>query len=174
MNQQTVAFVGLGYIGLPTSVMMANHGVQVTGVDINEDNVDRINRGEVTIVEPGLEEALQSAIKSGNFTATTQMPHADAYIMAVPTPFKEDKSGDLSYVFAAAESIAPQLRGDELVILESTSPPLSTQRMAERILALRPDLVADGDPNPDEKPVVYFAHCPERILPGKAMEELVV
>lgn len=174
MNQQTVAFVGLGYIGLPTSVMMANHGVQVTGVDINEDNVDRINRGEVTIVEPGLEEALQSAIKSGNFTATTQMPHADAYIMAVPTPFKEDKSGDLSYVFAAAESIAPQLRGDELVILESTSPPLSTQRMAERILALRPDLVADGDPNPDEKPVVYFAHCPERILPGKAMEELVI
>lgn len=173
MTQQSVAFVGLGYIGLPTSVTMANHGLEVTGVDINEENVARINRGEVTIVEPGLEEHLGKAIESGNLTATTVMPHADAYILAVPTPFAENYEGDLSYVFAAAESIAPLLVGDELVVLESTSPPRSTQKMAEKILALRPDLVADGTPNPDDKPVIYFAHCPERILPGKAMEELI-
>lgn len=173
MSAPTVCFVGLGYIGLPTAVVMANHGVRVTGVDINEENVARISRGEVTIVEPGLEEALKRAVDSGNLTATTQMVHADAYVIAVPTPFKEDHEGDLSYVLAAAESIAPQLRGDELVILESTSPPLSTRKMAERILQLRPDLAADGAENPEGKPVVYFAHCPERILPGKAMEELI-
>lgn len=173
MTSQTVSFVGLGYIGLPTAVVMANHGVQVTGVDINAQNVERISRGEVTIVEPGLEEGLQRAIASGNLTATTQVPHTDAYILAVPTPFTENYEGDLSYVFAAAESIAPQLQGDELIILESTSPPLSTQKMAEKILSLRPDLAADGTENPDGKPVLYFAHCPERILPGKAMEELI-
>ncbi|MGK4066066.1 UDP-N-acetyl-D-mannosamine dehydrogenase [Rothia sp. HC945] len=173
MTQQSVAFVGLGYIGLPTSVTMANHGVEVTGVDINEENVARINRGEVTIVEPGLETHLGKAIESGNLTATTVMPHADAYILAVPTPFAENYEGNLSYVFAAAESIAPLLVGDELVILESTSPPRSTQKMAKKILALRPDLVADGTPNPENKPVIYFAHCPERILPGNAMEELI-
>ncbi|WP_178945243.1 UDP-N-acetyl-D-mannosamine dehydrogenase [Kocuria sp. TGY1127_2] len=173
MTQPSVAFVGLGYIGLPTSVTMANHGLTVTGVDINEDNVGRINRGEVTIVEPGLEELLKKAVDSGNLTATTLMPHADTYILAVPTPFKENHEGDLSYVFAAAESIAPLLVGDELIILESTSPPLSTKKMAEKILTLRPDLVADGSPNPDDKPVIHFAHCPERILPGQAMEELI-
>lgn len=173
MSTPAVCFVGLGYIGLPTAVVMANHGVRVTGVDINEENVARISRSEVTIVEPGLEKALKRAVNSGNLTATTQMVHADAYVIAVPTPFKEDHEGDLSYVLAAAESIAPQLRGDELVILESTSPPLSTRRMAERILQLRPDLAADGAENPEGKPVVYFAHCPERILPGKAMEELI-
>lgn len=173
MTSQSVCFVGLGYIGLPTAVVMANHGVKVTGVDINAANVERINRGEVTIVEPGLEEALQLAVESGNLTATTEMPHADAYILAVPTPFKDNYEGDLSYVMAAAESLAPQLLGDELIILESTSPPLATAKMAERILSLRPDLVADGAENPEDKPVLHFAHCPERILPGKAMEELI-
>jgi UDP-N-acetyl-D-mannosaminuronic acid dehydrogenase len=173
MTSQSVCFVGLGYIGLPTAVVMANHGVKVTGVDINAANVERINRGEVTIVEPGLDEQLRKAIDSGNLTATTEMVHADAYILAVPTPFKDNYEGDLSYVLAAAESLAPQLTGDELVILESTSPPLATQKMAEKILSLRPDLVADGAENPEGKPVLYFAHCPERILPGKAMEELI-
>ncbi|WP_129656936.1 UDP-N-acetyl-D-mannosamine dehydrogenase [Rothia halotolerans] len=173
MTSQSVCFVGLGYIGLPTAVVMANHGVKVTGVDINAANVERINRGEVTIVEPGLDEQLRQAVDSGNLTATTEMVHADAYILAVPTPFKDNYEGDLSYVLAAAESLAPQLTGDELVILESTSPPLATQKMAERILSLRPDLVADGAENPEGKPVLYFAHCPERILPGKAMEELI-
>ena len=172
MPNPTVAFVGLGYIGLPTAVVMANSGVDVTGVDVNEANVDRINRGEVTIVEPGLEEELKQAIESGNFRATTSQVHADTYIIAVPTPFADNYDVDMKYIYSAAEAIAPQLKGDELVILESTSPPLTTKKMAKKILELRPDLVADGAENPEGKPVVYFAHCPERILPGKAMEEL--
>lgn len=173
MTTRSVAFVGLGYIGLPTAVVMANHGVKVTGIDINAANVERINRGEVTIVEPGLEKQLKQAIESGNLRATTEMVHADVYILAVPTPFKENHEGDLSYIMAAAGSLAPQLRGGELVILESTSPPKTTEKMAEHILSLRPDLVADGSENPEGKPVLYFAHCPERILPGYAMEELI-
>lgn len=173
MTERSVAFVGLGYIGLPTAVVMANHGVKVTGVDINTANVERINRGEVTIVEPGLDEQLKQAIDSGNLKATTEMVHADVYIIAVPTPFKENFEGDLSYILSAAESIAPQLQGEELIILESTSPPQTTQKMAEHILRLRPDLMADGAENPENKPVLYFAHCPERILPGYAMEELI-
>lgn len=167
MTNQTVAFVGLGYIGLPTAVVMAN-----SGVDVNEANVERINRGEVTIVEPGLEEELKQAIKSGNFRATTSQVHAQTYIIAVPTPFTDTYDVDMKYIYSAAEAIAPQLKGDELVILESTSPPLTTKKMADKILELRPDLAADGSENPEGKPVVYFAHCPERILPGKAMEEL--
>lgn len=173
MPSPTIAFIGLGYIGLPTAVVMANHGLKVTGIDINAANVERINRGEVTIVEPGLEEQLQKAINSGNLKATTEVVHADVYILAVPTPFKDDYEGDLSYIMAAAENIAPQLVGGELVILESTSPPQTTEKMAQHILTLRPDLVADGTENPENKPVLYFAHCPERILPGYAMEELI-
>ncbi|MCM3509909.1 UDP-N-acetyl-D-mannosamine dehydrogenase [Rothia sp. P100] len=173
MPSPTIAFIGLGYIGLPTAVVMANHGLKVTGIDINAANVERINRGEVTIVEPGLEEQLQKAINSGNLKATTEVVHADVYILAVPTPFKDDYEGDLSYIMAAAENIASQLVGGELVILESTSPPQTTEKMAQHILTLRPDLVADGAENPENKPVLYFAHCPERILPGYAMEELI-
>ncbi|MGP6175289.1 UDP-N-acetyl-D-mannosamine dehydrogenase [Corynebacterium sp. A21] len=173
MSIYSVAFVGLGYIGLPTAVVLANSGVDVTGVDVKAENVERINRGEVTIVEPGLEEGLKDALASGNFRATTDMIHADAYIVAVPTPFTDDYHVDMKYIFSVAESIAPKLEGNELVILESTSPPKTTRRMAERILELRPDLIADGEPNPDNKPVIYFAHCPERILPGNAMKELI-
>lgn len=173
MNIPSVTFVGLGYIGLPTAIVLANSGMNVTGVDVKAENVERINRGEVTIVEPGLEEALRDALASGKFCATTEMIHADAYIVAVPTPFTDDYHVDMKYIFSVAESIAPTLEGGELVILESTSPPKTTRRMAERILKLRPDLIADGEPNLDNKPVVYFAHCPERILPGNAMEELI-
>ena len=172
MTNPTVAFVGLGYIGLPTAVVMANSGVDVTGVDVNAANVERINRAEVTIVEPGLEEELKQAVESDNFRATTEQVHADAYIIAVPTPFTENYDVDMKYIYSAAEAIAPKLEGDELVILESTSPPLTTKKMADKILELRPDLVADGAENPEGKPVIYFAHCPERILPGNAMEEL--
>ena len=172
MTNATVAFVGLGYIGLPTAVVMANAGVNVIGVDVNEENVERINRGEVTIVEPGLEEALTKAIASGNFRATTDQVHADCYIIAVPTPFNDDHSIDMKYIYSAAEAIAPKLEGGELIVLESTSPPQTTHRMAARILERRPDLVAGGTPGESDKPVIYFAHCPERILPGHAMEEL--
>lgn len=173
MSTLSVAFVGLGYIGLPTAVVLANSGVDVTGIDVKQENVERINRGEITIVEPGLEEGLKSAIESGKFRATTEMVHANAYIIAVPTPFTDDYNVDMKFIYSVAESLAPKLQGDELIILESTSPPKTTRRMAERILGLRPDLIADGRPNPENKPVLYFAHCPERILPGKAMEELI-
>ena len=172
MTKQKVAFVGLGYIGLPTAVVMANSGVDVTGVDVNAANVEKINRGEVTIVEPGLQEELNKALSSGRFRATTEQVHADAYIIAVPTPFTDSYDVDMKFIYSAAEAIAPQLVGDELIVLESTSPPQTTAKMAERILEIRTDLVADGADNPDDKPVIYFAHCPERILPGYAMEEL--
>ena len=169
-NSLEVVFVGLGYIGLPTAVVMANHGVRVHGVDVNASAGERIQRGEVTIVEPGLEEQLKKAVDSGQLTASTEMKQGNAFVIAVPTPFKDDYEGDLSYIMSAAESIAPQLQGDEVVILESTSPPKTTQKLADKILELRPDLSVDGA---DGKPVIHFAYCPERILPGKAMEELI-
>lgn len=172
MTSRSVAFVGLGYIGLPTAVVMANAGVEVTGIDVNAANVERINRGEVTIVEPGLQDELTMALKSGRFHATTQQVHADIYIIAVPTPFTDSHDVDMKYIYSAAEDIAPQLLGDELIILESTSPPQTTAKMAQHILELRPDLAADGTNNSEGKPVVYFAHCPERILPGNAIAEL--
>ena len=163
-TKQHVAFVGLGYIGLPTAVTLANSGVKVTGIDINAEAVEQINRGEVTIVEPGLESSLKAAIESGNFNATTTPIHADAYVIAVPTPFTADYDIDMKFIYSAAESIAPLLEGDELVILESTSPPKTTEKMAQRILELRPEF-KDGKK-------LHFAHCPERILPGVAMSEL--
>lgn len=169
MTKAEVCFVGLGYIGLPTAVVMANSGLQVVGLDVNAKSVERINRGEVTIVETGLEEALKQAIDSGSFRATTEAPEASTYILAVPTPFNADHTCDMSFIFSAAESIAPKLQGDELIVLESTSPPGTTEKMAERILELRPDLSGRGA----QSSGLRFAHCPERILPGKAMEELV-
>lgn len=170
-TSQHVAFIGLGYIGLPTAVTLANSGVKVTGVDINQAAVNRINSGEVTIVEPGLEEGLKAALESGNFTATTKPVHADAYVIAVPTPFTDDYDIDMKYIYSAAESIAPLLEGNELIVLESTSPPKTTEKMANRVLDLRPDLKAD-DASETTEGVLYFAHCPERILPGVAMTEL--
>lgn len=173
MNSPILAFIGLGYIGLPTAVVLAQSGVRVIGVDINPATVESISKGQVTIVEPGLDEALRGALASGNLTVTTEVPQAETYIIAVPTPFTEQKDGDLSYIMAAARSIAPLLRGGELIILESTSPPTTTQKLARYIMSLRPDLVADGQENKGGQPVVYFAYCPERILPGQALEELV-
>lgn len=167
-----VAFVGLGYIGLPTAVVMANSGLQVTGVDVMPEKVDAMNRGEVTIVEPGLEEELRAALDTGRFRATTDMPKADAYIVAVPTPFTDGHEVDMRFIYSAAEAIAPQLEGGELIILESTSPPRTTERMAQRILELRPEFHINGSEDPSDGPSLFFAHCPERILPGKAMEEL--
>ena len=173
-TNQTVVFVGLGYIGLPTAVTLANSGVRVKGVDVNESVVERVARGEVTIVEPGLEEELKRAVDSGQLTASTQMQHGDAFVIAVPTPFKDDYVGDTSYIEAAGRSIAPLLEGDELVILESTSPPQTTRLLGRVLTEARPDLTVD----PEEaaqggKKLIHLAYCPERILPGRAMEELV-
>lgn len=167
-NITTVAVIGLGYIGLPTAAILASKGIDVVGVDVRQSTVDAVNRGEVPFVEPDLGTYLAGAVTQGNLTASTKTPAADAYIVAVPTPFKEGHAADLSYIEAAADAIAPQLVGGELVILESTSPPGATQHMADRILALRPDLR-----HKDDDGGLFFAHCPERVLPGRAMIELV-
>ena len=166
----TVAVVGLGYIGLPTAAILATNGLDVIGVDVNPRTVDAVNNGDVPFVEPDLGVHVAGAVSQGRLRAQLETPAADAYIVAVPTPFQADKSADMSYIAAAARAIAPQLRGGELVILESTSPPGSTRRLAELILGLRPDLSLDGA---DGKPVLLVAHCPERVLPGRIMIELV-
>lgn len=167
---ETVAVIGLGYIGLPTAAILATNGINVIGVDVNQNTVDAVNRGEVPFVEPDLAVHVAGAVSQGQLKATTDTPAAQAYIVAVPTPFRADRSADLSYIEAAARGIAPQLQGGELVILESTSPPRATRHMADFILALRPDLSLDGA---DGAPVIHFAHCPERVLPGRVMIELV-
>ncbi|ERG65114.1 hypothetical protein L332_11775 [Agrococcus pavilionensis RW1] len=165
---ETVSVVGLGYIGLPTAAFIASKGIRVIGVDVNERFVERINRGEVPFFEPDFEATLAGVVSMGSLTAQTTTPHADAYIVAVPTPFQHDYSVDTKYIKAAAKSIAEQLKGGELVVLESTSPPGTTEEMAQFILDARPDLTdADGKPNS-----VYFAHAPERVLPGRIMIEM--
>ncbi|WP_416405332.1 UDP-N-acetyl-D-mannosamine dehydrogenase [Arthrobacter sp. LFS091] len=165
-----VAVVGLGYIGLPTAAILATNGIEVVGVDVNSGTVDAVNRGEVPFVEPDLGVHVAGAVSQGHLKATTETPSAQAYIVAVPTPFREDRSADLSYIEAAARGIAPQLQGGELLILESTSPPGATEHMANYILELRPDLSLDGS---DSRPALLVAHCPERVLPGRVMIELV-
>lgn len=152
--------------------MMANAGLKVTGIDTDAEKVKLINSGEITVNEPGLKLALKDALASGNFSATTKTIHANTYIIAVPTPFTECYKIDTRFIDAATEAIAPELIGDELIILESTSPPKTTRRLAQKIIALRPDLEADTQREPGNRPVLYFAHCPERILPGNALQEL--
>lgn len=167
-NIKTIAVIGLGYIGLPTAAILATQGIRVIGVDVKQDTVDAVNRGEVPFVEPDLGTYLAGAVTQGNLSASLETPQADAYIVAVPTPFKGDHEADLSYIDAAADGIAPQLRGGELIILESTSPPGATETMAARILDARPDLDQST-----ERDRLYFVHCPERVLPGRVMIELV-
>ncbi|MFB9165056.1 UDP-N-acetyl-D-mannosamine dehydrogenase [Arthrobacter psychrochitiniphilus] len=166
----SVAVIGLGYIGLPTAAVLARNGVNVIGVDISAVTVEAVNRGEVPFVEPDLGIHVAGAVAQGKLKAQLTVSAASVYIIAVPTPFLEDKSADLSYILAAAKNIAPVLKGGELVILESTSPPGTTQKLADFIMSVRPDLSLDGS---DGHPVVYFAHCPERVLPGKVMIEIV-
>lgn len=167
-NIKTVAVIGLGYIGLPTAAILATQGIRVIGVDVKQSTVDAVNRGEVPFVEPDLGTYLAGAVTQGNLSADVKTPEADAYIVAVPTPFGAGHAPDLSYIDAAADGIAPQLTGGELIILESTCPPGATERMAQRILAARPDLDQSTD-----REKLHFAHCPERVLPGRVMIELV-
>lgn len=165
-----VAVVGLGYIGLPTAAILASKGVRVSGVDLNENTIAAINAGEVPFVEPGLGAVVKNAVDRGFLTAASNTPAAEAYIVAVPTPFLANKSVDVRFIHAAAEGIAPQLRGGELIILESTSPPGTSARLGEFLIELRPDLsLRTGE----GKPAIHVAHCPERVLPGKIMEEMV-
>lgn len=166
-----VAVIGLGYIGLPTSAALAMHGVRVKGMDVNEETVRAVSAGLVPIVEPDLDVAVAGAVARGTLTASTEVPEADAFMLAVPTPFKGDNEPDLAYVEAATLAVAPRLRGGEIVILESTSPPGTTQKISEWLAQARPDLTfPHQDP---ENPDVHVAHCPERVLPGRIMVELV-
>ncbi|MBP3043607.1 UDP-N-acetyl-D-mannosamine dehydrogenase [Arthrobacter jiangjiafuii] len=165
-----VAVVGLGYIGLPTAAILAGKGLKVIGVDVNPYTVEAVNEGRVPFVEPDLGVHVAGAVSQGFLKAQGNMPEADAYIVAVPTPFKDDKTADLVYVEQAARNIAARIRPGNLVILESTSPPGTTRRMADVILELRPDLAAKAN---DGEDAVLFAHCPERVLPGRIMIELV-
>ncbi|MDB5560934.1 MAG: UDP-glucose dehydrogenase [Hyphomicrobiales bacterium] len=166
-----LAVVGLGYIGLPTATVLATRGIQVTGVDINPKAVEAVSRGEVPFVEPDLAVAVSGAVAMGRLTASSSVPEADAYIIAVPTPFNPDHSADLSYVQAAAEQIAPRLRPGAIVVLESTSPPGTTEKVSRWIGDLRPDLHMPH--NADTVADISVAHCPERVLPGRIMIEMI-
>ena len=168
----TVAVVGMGYIGLPTAVMLAAQGTDVVGVDVNQRTIDMVNRGELPFAEPDLETSLSGVVARGRLRATTEVPEAAAYIIAVPTPFLADHTADLSYVEAAVNSVAPKLRPGAIVVVESTSPPGTTQQVADWLGALRPDLrmPQNGDGHSD----VHIAHCPERVLPGSIMVEMVL
>jgi UDP-N-acetyl-D-mannosaminuronic acid dehydrogenase len=169
--ERGVAVIGLGYIGLPTSAVLADHGLRVHGVDTDPRVVEALNRGTVHIVEPDLDEVVRRVVDAGRLTASADMVAADVYVVAVPTPFVDDHQPDLRHVEQAARAIAPLLRGDELVILESTCPPGSTARMSAWIAEERPDLRLPHE-HP-ESPDVHIAHCPERVLPGHTLDELV-
>ncbi|WP_312054780.1 UDP-N-acetyl-D-mannosamine dehydrogenase [Pantoea brenneri] len=170
MSFQTISVIGLGYIGLPTAAVFASKGKKVVGVDINARAVETINRGAIHIVEPDLDQVVHAAVTRGDLRATTQPEAADAFLIAVPTPFQADHQPDLRFVQAAAESIAPVLKPGDLVILESTSPVGTTEQMADWLAAARPDL---RFPQHGETPDIYIAYCPERVLPGKVMVELI-
>jgi UDP-N-acetyl-D-mannosaminuronic acid dehydrogenase len=170
MEISNVGVIGLGYIGLPTAAILASMDVKVLGVDINPNTVAAVNRGDVPFVEPDLATYVAGAVTHGTLRASTTPEPADAFIIAVPTPFTGDFEPDLSYIKAAAEAVAPHLSGGELLILESTSPPGATAKMAQWVLDARPDLSLDGS---GDRPVLHFAHCPERVLPGRVMIELV-
>ncbi|MDQ0678002.1 UDP-N-acetyl-D-mannosaminuronic acid dehydrogenase [Arthrobacter pascens] len=167
---ENVAVIGLGYIGLPTAAILAANGINVIGVDVNANTIDAVNRGEVPFVEPDLASYVAGAVSQHKLSASAETPAVQAYIMAVPTPFNPDRTADVSYIKAAARNIAPRLVGGELVILESTSPPGTTQLLGDFLISLRPDLSLDGA---DDRPAIHVAHCPERVLPGRIMIELV-
>ena len=164
MSVHRICVLGLGYIGLPTASTFATHGLQVIGVDVNPHVVETLREGNLHIQEPGLRTLVQAAIRSGNLVIARQPEPADAFIIAVPTPFYDDKRADLSYVISAAESIIPHLKTGDLVILESTSPPLTTAKIVAPILE-RSGLKAGVD--------FFLAYSPERVLPGQILRELV-
>lgn len=168
---QTVSMIGLGYIGLPTAAMIASRGIKVIGVDINQRAVDIINQGRIHIVEPDLEALVHEVVRTGKLRATTKPEAADAFLIAVPTPFKGDHEPDLAYVEAAARSIAPVLKKGDLVILESTSPVGSTEQMAQWLADARPDLTFPHQAG--DVADINMAYCPERVLPGKVIHELI-
>ena len=161
-RSEKICIAGLGYIGLPTAALLANCGYQVHGVDVVPHVVETINRGEIHIIEPDLDAFVQSAVHSGHLKASLQPAEADVYMIAVPTPFREDHSPDISYVLSAGRAMAPFLKAGNLIILESTSPVGTTERLCEELKSLGVDVDS-----------MYFAYCPERVLPGHVMKELI-
>ena len=162
MNPEVVT-IGLGYIGLPTSALIASHGTNVLGVDINQSVVDTINKGKIHIVEPELDQIVSKAVFSGCFKASTEPVQANVYLIVVPTPFKANHEPDISFVESATKAIIPLLKEGDLYIIESTSPIGTTEKMQNLIYDARPEL--NGK--------IYMAYCPERVLPGNVMHELV-
>jgi len=162
MNPEVVT-IGLGYIGLPTSALIASHGTNVLGVDINQSVVETINQGNIHIVEPDLDEIVSKAVSNGFFKASTKPTSAEVYLIVVPTPFKGNHEPDISFVEAATKGIIPLLKKGDLYIIESTSPIGTTEKMQKLIFASRPEL--EG--------AIHIAYCPERVLPGNVMHELV-
>jgi len=163
--------IGLGYIGLPTATLFASRKKKVIGVDVNQHAVDIINQGKIHIVEPELDMLVQAVVSGGYLRATTKPEAADAFLIAVPTPFTTDHKPDLSYIEAAALSIAPVLKKGNLVILESTSPVGTTEKLADWLAAARPDL--SFPQQSAETADIQIAYCPERVLPGRVVHELV-
>ena len=156
-------FMGLGYIGLPTAIIAAKHGLQVVGVDVNPDVVEMTNRGKLHIIEPGMEEMLQDVVEAGTLRASVIPEESDVYLIVVPTPFKGNHEPDVSYVEAATRSVVPYLKEGDLFVIESTSPVGTTESMKRLIYEMRPEL--DGR--------VHIAYCPERVLPSNVIHELV-
>ncbi|HPQ35850.1 MAG TPA: UDP-N-acetyl-D-mannosamine dehydrogenase [Tenuifilaceae bacterium] len=159
---EKVTMMGLGYIGLPTAALLAKYKIKIHGVDINQNVVDTINRGEIHIVEPELKDYVKSAVKDGFLKASTKPDLSDVYVIVVPTPFKGDHEPDITYVEAATKAIIPLLKADDLYIIESTSPVGTTEKMRNLIYNERPELTGK----------LFMAYCPERVLPGNVMYEL--
>lgn len=158
-----VVFIGLGYIGLPTAAVAAHHGYEVVGVDVNPAVVETVNQGKVHIVEPDLDKIVKEAVQIGHLRAVSKPEPADAFFVVVPTPFKQNHRADITYVESATRAIIPCLKPGDLFVIESTSPVFTTERMADLIFQLRPEL----------KDRIYIAYCPERVLPGNTLSELV-
>ncbi|MBX3510638.1 MAG: UDP-N-acetyl-D-mannosamine dehydrogenase [Hyphomonadaceae bacterium] len=166
-----VSVIGLGYVGLPTAATLASRGVEVIGVDKSPAVVDRINQGLTHIIEPDLDAVVQQVVRNGKLRATLNPEPAQAFLIAVPTPIREDNSPDMAMVESATAAIAPVLKKGDLVIIESTSPVGTTERAEAQLKQLRPDLVFPKDaPN---KADILMAYCPERVLPGRTLKELV-
>jgi len=176
MSFETISVIGLGYIGLPTAAIFASRKLKVLGVDVNENAVNTINQGKIHIIEPELDAIVFKAVQQGYLQASMEAQAADAFLIAVPTPFKPCEEGgipepDLDYIYQAAQTIAPVLEQGNLVILESTSPVGTTEQLAQWLKELRPDLSFPQDAGDDAD--INVAHCPERVLPGKVVKELV-
>jgi len=170
-SMKRICVLGLGYVGLPVAGALASRGFDVIGVDVAQRIVDVINTGKIHIVEPDLDMVVQAAVSAGRLRATRTPEPSDAFIIAVPTPFAGDHQPDISYVKAAIEMIAPLLGKSNLVILESTSPVGTTEQICRWLAELRPDLMMPEAER--EKADIHIAHCPERVLPGSVLRELV-